>query len=78
MMINDDDIFRATQKDCAPQILATAQLAPPRPAASGHIGDDDEDGDDDDGEDDDDDEDEDGDGESTGDDGDGGDVDADC
>ena len=51
MMINDDDISRATQKDCAPQILATAQLAPPRPAASGHIGDDDEDGDGDDDED---------------------------
>ena len=51
MMINDDDISRATQKDCAPQILATAQLAPPLLAASGHIGDDDEDEDGDDDED---------------------------
>ena len=51
MMINDDDISRATQKDCAPQILATAQPAPPLPAASGHIGDDDEDEDGDDDED---------------------------
>ena len=42
---------RATQKDCAPQILATAQLAPPLLAASGHIGDDDEDEDGDDDED---------------------------